>query len=314
MENINPLVSIILPVYNGETTLKDTLQSLVSQTYTHFELLIGIDGTTDGSKAIAESFQDARIKIFEHPVNLGLAENVNSLVALTSSESDLIAMAEQDDIYVPERLQWQVEVMQNHPEVGLVSGITVFLGDNGQVLFPGILMEGHQFPQREALFKYLYENQLKVVNTCMMFKKSVHKSNQLKFQNTYGNYNVDWNYVLRFSLVSQVYGIPRVLVYMNRKKSHKSVTSNKSQQFIASRQLLKDFKAEFPNLVTSDLYHKALKQHRKIELGYRNKIHIILYGCYYSLIYGDIYFLKYIGNRTLKFFSNKHINSRIILN
>jgi len=297
MSNNSPLVTVILPVYNGEKTLKETLESLLQQTFADFELLVGIDGSKDGSKNIAETFNDERIQIFENLVNIGLGPNVNKLISLANSSSKYIAMAEQDDVYVPERLEWQLEVMSNHPEVGLVSGIAEFMGDGGTVLFPGILVDGKQFPQGKALFTYLYEQQLKVVNTCIFWRKEVHQTKQLGFKNTYGNFNADWDFVLRFSLVSQVYGIPKVLVHMNRKKQHGSVTTNKATQHQASRQLLKDFKAEFTELVSDTLYKKALKQHRKIELGHHSKFGIVLYGLYYTLYYSDSYFLKYIVQR-----------------
>ncbi|WP_223033958.1 glycosyltransferase family 2 protein [Hanstruepera marina] len=294
MENEQPLVSIILPVYNGEKTIKATLDSLLNQTYEHFELHIGIDGTNDASKTIIESFDDKRIVIHENPTNLGLAKNVNKLISLTPLNSDLIAMAEQDDFYVPERLEWQVAIMRKYPNVGLVSGITEFVGDNKSVFFPGILVKGKAFPQGEELFKYLYINQLKVVNTCMMFRKSVHMDNNLSFKDTYGNFNVDWNYVLRFALVSNIFGIPKVLVKMNRKSNRQSVTTNKRKQYQASRQLLKDFKKEFPVLIPNKDYKAALKAHRKIEFGINGRLMVILKGIYYSLIYLDMYFVKYI--------------------
>ena len=288
MPKKEPLVTIILPVYNGEKTLKKTLQSLMAQTYTNFELLIGIDGTTDGSKAIAGSFQDNRIQIIENPNNLGLGSNLNKLITLASSESAFIAMAEQDDVYVSERIKWQVDVMQKHPEVGLVSGIAEFVSENNRILFPGILIKKNQFPQGEVLFKYLYINQLKVVNTCMMIRKSVHENHQLSFNNTYGNFNVDWDYVLRFSLVSRVYGISKKLVTMNRIKQFNSVTTDKDKQHLMSRQLLKDFKVEYPNLISISDYKKALKMHRKIEIGHRSKLGIIIYSLYYYFIYLDL--------------------------
>jgi glycosyltransferase involved in cell wall biosynthesis len=302
-----PLVTIILPVFNGEKTLQATLVSLLDQTYTHFELLIGIDGTKDGSKAIAEAFGDSRIKILEHPVNLGLGPNLNVLVKAASKESEFIAIAEQDDVYVPERLQWQVAIMQQYNEVGLISGIAEFVSEHNTILFPGLLVRGKQFKQGEALFKYLYKNQLKVVNTCMMIRKRVHINHQMVFNNTYGNYNVDWDYVLRFCLVSQVYGIPKKLVTMNRYKSILSVTTNKQVQHKMSRQLLSDFKAEFPERITKQDYKKALKAHRKIELGHHPKLGIIIYGSYYAMLYRDIYFLKYIAMRILKNLKNKTI-------
>jgi glycosyltransferase involved in cell wall biosynthesis len=300
-----PLVTIILPVYNGERTLKATLNSLLSQTYVHFELLIGIDGSKDGSKSIAESFKDERVKIFENEINLGLGPNLNKLIALADSNSEFIAMAEQDDIYVPERLQWQIEVMQNHPEVGLVSGIVEFVSEKNSILFPGLLVSGKQFPQGLDLFRFLYINQLKVVNTCMMFRKEVHQENNLKFTDRYPNMNVDWDYVLRFSLVSQIHGVPKKLVSMNRNKANRSVTSNKSLQHETSRRLLKDFKAEFPELISKKDYRNALKMHRKIELGHRSKFGIIIFSLYYYIIYLDSYFLKYIGKRISKFMKNK---------
>ncbi|WP_053991862.1 glycosyltransferase [Mangrovimonas sp. TPBH4] len=302
MQHKQPKVAILLPVYNGERTLRATLESLLAQTFTDFELLIGIDGTKDGSKGIAESFADTRIRIIEHPQNLGLAHNVNALLASVSPGIDLIAMAEQDDVYVLERLAWQVAVLEANPEVGLVSGIAEFRGAGTPVLFPGLLVRKEEFPQGEDLFLYLYEHQLKVVNTCMLFRKSVHKKAGLYFRNTYGNFNVDWDYVLRFSLVSQVYGIPRVLVYMNRGLTNTSVTRDKASQHQASRQLLKDFRKEFPNLISHKDYKAALKQHRKIELGHRTKLGIIFFGCYYALKYQDESFLRYLIIKIKQYF------------
>ncbi len=297
----NPLVTVILPVFNGEKTLKATLDSLLAQTYSNFELLIGIDGTKDDSKNIAVSYGDDRISIFENPVNLGLGPNLNKLISLASPQSEFIAIAEQDDVYVPKRLEWQVEVMQKHPEVGLVSGIVEYISPKKNVLFPGMLVGGEQFLQGENLFKFLYINQLKVVNSCMMIRKTTHKDNNLIFRNTYGNFNIDWDYVLRFSLVSGVYGIPKKLVSMNRHIANNSVTTDKESQHKASRQLLKDFKKEFPEILKPEDFRKALKVHRKIELGHHSKIGIIAYGLYYFLLYSDVYFLKYIRERVRKF-------------
>ncbi|MFC4721192.1 glycosyltransferase family 2 protein [Geojedonia litorea] len=300
MPNDSVIISILLPVYNGDATLQATLESLLTQSYNHFEVLIGIDGSTDGSKAIAEAFKDTRIKIFEHPENLGLANNINFLIAQAHPNSQFFAMAEQDDVYVTERLQWQLEVLQQQPEIGVVSGIAEFVSAHNRVKFPGLLVRGQQFSQGEALFRFLYTHQLKVVNTCMMFRREVHEQCNLQFRATYGNFNVDWAYVLRFALVSKVYGLSKVLVQMNRRHDQASVTQNKWAQFKASRQLLKDFRDEFSNLITKHDYKAALKMHRKIELGHRSKLGIVVYSLYYFLLYFDVYFLKYLAYRFQK--------------
>ena len=151
---LKPLVTIVLPVYNGEKTIKATLESLLNQTFTNFEILIGIDGTMDQSKDIALRFNDNRIKIIEHPENLGLANNLNEIIKLASPNSQYFAMAEQDDIYVLERLQWQADVMQKHKDIGLVSGIVEFTGEKKNLLFPGLLIRGEQFLQGKDLFRF----------------------------------------------------------------------------------------------------------------------------------------------------------------
>ncbi|WP_298903225.1 glycosyltransferase [uncultured Psychroserpens sp.] len=301
MPNNKPLVTIILPVYNGEKTIRATLDSLLNQTYSHFKLLICIDGTNDASKSIAESFKDDRVSIFENTTNLGLGDNLNKLLTLIPKESDLIAMAEQDDFYVPQRLEWQVNVMTEHPKVGLVSGIVEYKNNTRSVMFPGILVKGNQFPQGVDLFKYLYVHQLKVVNSCMMFRKSVHVNHELHFRNTYGNFNIDWDYILRFALVSKIHGIPKKLVVMDRGRANDSVTRDKDAQHKATRQLLVDFKKAFPDIISNQLYKEALKEHRKIELGHNSKLKLLFKSVSYSILYLDAYFLKYAFRKTKKY-------------
>ncbi|WP_299114691.1 glycosyltransferase family 2 protein [uncultured Winogradskyella sp.] len=298
----SPLVTILLPVYNGEKTIKTTIESLLNQTFTNFELLLGIDGTTDASKNIALAFNDSRIRVIEHPQNLGLANNLNAIIRHASSNSHYFAMAEQDDIYVPERLEWQVEVMNKYADVGLVSGIAEFKSDNKVLQFPGILVNNRQFPQGEELFKYLYVNQLKVVNTCMMWRKYIHAEHDLIFNNTYGNFNVDWDFVLRFSLLSKIHGISKKLVTMNRLEQRDSVTQQKHEQYNASRNLLKDFHATFPNIVSKKLYQKALNMHRKIEIGNNPKYKIVLKSIAYYLMTFDRFYIDYLFKK-VKFYT-----------
>ena len=298
-----PLVTIVLPVYNGEKTIKATLASLLNQTFTDFELLIGIDGTTDKSKDIALSFNDDRIKIIEHPNNLGLANNLNKIIANVTEESQFFAMAEQDDIYVPERLQWQIDVMKKYSDVGLVSGIVQYTGAKNNRLFPGLLVRGEQFLQNEELFKFLYVNQLKVVNTCMLWRKSVHQANDFKFNDTYGNFNVDWDYVLRFCLKSGIYGIPKKLVTMNRAISNNSVTTDYLGQKEASIRLITNFKIEFGDLITKKDYYNAIKTQNKIDLGRKSKSKIFFYSIFYFFLYRDIYFIKYLFIKIKNFVS-----------
>ena len=127
---MQPYVSIILPVYNGETTLKSTVKSKLDQTYTDYELVVCIDGTNDGSETILRGFKDPRIKIIKNDKNLGSAGTLNRLMHNLDKASRYVAMAEQDDWYYPERIMLEIEVLDNNPHCGLVSGIAEHLNGN----------------------------------------------------------------------------------------------------------------------------------------------------------------------------------------
>jgi glycosyltransferase involved in cell wall biosynthesis len=103
---VNPLVSVILPVYNGETTIQDSISSIISQSYTNFELIIINDGSTDKSLEKIQYFTDARIFILNQ-CNMGLATTLNRGIAI--SKGKLIARQDQDDISMPLRIEKQVE-------------------------------------------------------------------------------------------------------------------------------------------------------------------------------------------------------------
>src|SRR5690554_1498996 len=261
-------VSVILPIYNGEKTLKETLESLVSQTYQDFELVACIDGTHDRSRDILESFRDrfSKLTLLQNESNLGLGPTMNRLVAHTSGE--YIAVAEQDDYYYPDRLQLQVALLDSKDEVGLVSGIAEFWnGEKVTSKFPGILVHGHQYPEGKALFLLNYIEQTKIVNSCMMFRKEVHDKYGLYFSQHYPNIPIDLAYFLRFSLISKIYGLHEVLVRLDRRSTRNSITQKKELNYYANRELLRSFYYEYPDIISEKIYKKALTTQKMMELS-----------------------------------------------
>lgn len=115
--NNHPKVSIILPVYNGEKYLRESVESILNQSFTDFELIIINDGSKDGSKEVLESYPDPRIRIVNQE-NKGLAGALNVGIALAQGE--YIARQDQDDISLPERLREQVDFLDNHTDYGMV--------------------------------------------------------------------------------------------------------------------------------------------------------------------------------------------------
>jgi len=294
-------VSIILPVYNGESSLTQTLDSLAAQTYTDFELITCIDGTYDKSSEIIKSYSDQfnSLKIIQNAKNRGLGPTMNRLVYNTSGE--YIAIAEQDDFYYPDRIEKQVQVLNDKQEVGIVSGIAEFWnGKHVNFKFPGILVSGKSYPQGEELFLLNYRKGVKVVNSCMMFRKQMHVDNGLYFTQHYPSLGVDWTYILRASLVTQVYGIKDVLVKLDRRPERGSLTTKKDKMFKASRELIRSIKYEFGGLITEEDYKFAMNTQRQLELGYLGGINFLIKGVFYWMMYQDKRLIKKIIDKIKK--------------
>ena len=106
-----PLISVVLPVYNGEKYLVEAIDSIREQTFKNFELLIIDDGSTDNSLAILKSYQrlDQRIQLIARE-NRNLATTLNDLIDL--SQGEWIVRMDQDDISLPNRIERQLEWLE----------------------------------------------------------------------------------------------------------------------------------------------------------------------------------------------------------
>ena len=98
----NPIVSVLLPVYNYNDILP-VLDSILNQTYSDFELLICDDGSNP--KLVWPELDDQRVRLFSNKNNIGLGKTLNRLLSVSSSKSKYFATIEQDDIYKPHYLE-----------------------------------------------------------------------------------------------------------------------------------------------------------------------------------------------------------------
>jgi glycosyltransferase involved in cell wall biosynthesis len=124
----SPLVSVVTTVYNAESFLEFTLCSLLAQTFKDFEAIVIDDGSTDGSADIVQRLadKDARIRLIRQ-ANQGYSRAVNT--GLSAARGPLIAFLDHDDLWRPEKLQRQVERLEQDPLAGLVSCYSALLDD-----------------------------------------------------------------------------------------------------------------------------------------------------------------------------------------
>lgn len=112
-----PVVTVLMPVYNGSEYLNESIRSILQQSFTDFEFIIIDDGSTDDSVSIVSSFKDYRIRLICNDRNLGVSEALNKGLALSSGM--YVARMDSDDISYPERLAKQVAFMEENREIGI---------------------------------------------------------------------------------------------------------------------------------------------------------------------------------------------------
>lgn len=128
-----PKVTVFMPVYNREQYVKAAIESILSQRFSDFELLVIDDGSTDRSVAIVQSYtSDRRVRLVCHACNEGIPKTRNQATALARGE--YLAMLDSDDTARPQRLAKQVQFLDRHPEYALVGSWTQRIDADGQLL------------------------------------------------------------------------------------------------------------------------------------------------------------------------------------
>jgi glycosyltransferase involved in cell wall biosynthesis len=129
-----PLVSVIVPVYNGENTIRETLESVFIQTVQDFEIIVINDGSQDATLEILSSIQDLRLKVFSYP-NAGQAASRNR--GFANSSGEFIAFLDADDLWTPNKLEAQLKALQDNPHVAVAYSWSDFVDENGKFLRGG---------------------------------------------------------------------------------------------------------------------------------------------------------------------------------
>lgn len=123
-----PLVSVILPVYNAEKYIYQSIKSILTQEYKNIELIIINDGSTDATLNIINSFQDDRILILNRE-NKGLVSSLNE--GIDASHGDYICRMDADDISLPQRLSTQVNTFLENPSLDFIFSDVLLIDDDG---------------------------------------------------------------------------------------------------------------------------------------------------------------------------------------
>ncbi|MDD2693544.1 MAG: glycosyltransferase [Candidatus Gracilibacteria bacterium] len=219
-----PKVSIITTTYNHEKFIAQTIESVLSQTFTDWELLIGDDSPSDASwKIIAEYTKKypEKIHAWHHSPNKGIVGNTNFLLEHISEESEFVAFLEGDDLYTPDNLEKKLEVFRKYREVQLVYSDLSFIDGQDTVILESFFhYRGVPFFQNEMIsvndFILLPAGPIASWSTGMVRRTMIEKYPVVARWEDKRYSIADYDFYFQVATANQVYGIDEPLTQYRR--------------------------------------------------------------------------------------------------
>jgi glycosyltransferase involved in cell wall biosynthesis len=201
------MVSVIIPLFNAEKYIKDTLYSVLNQSYQDFEILVIDDCGTDRSISIVEQIKDNRIRIIHNNRNLGIAESRN--IGIDQASGEYIAFLDDDDIATMERLEQEIDFIKSHNDIDVVCSDMRFLDDSGKPVIEKSPMDTYANPFRTKAELIFHDV---VPNGSAFIKKDFILRNNLRFKDKqYGM--EDYRFWTECAAVGKISSVGNVLLY-----------------------------------------------------------------------------------------------------
>jgi GT2 family glycosyltransferase len=184
-----PTISVIVPVYNAERTILETIRAVQQQTFLDLELIVINDGSTDRSLELLNTVNDPRLRVFSYP-NGGVSVARNR--GITHASGDFLAFLDHDDLWTPDKLELQLAALQQHPEAGVAYSWTYYMDEKGESFYPDnpVFFEGDVYSQ------FLVDNFIASGSNCLIRKQAVESVGE--FDPSLPGCD-DWDYWLRLA-------------------------------------------------------------------------------------------------------------------
>jgi len=213
-----PKVSVIIPAYNAMVHLPETIATVLEQTYTDFEVVVVNDGSTDKIEEWIVQISDPRIKLVSQ-ANLGLAGARNT--GISESQGEYLAFLDADDLWESTKLAKQVQILDNHPEVGLVYTWVAYIDEQGNST--GRVVNNQQ---QGEIWQELTQRNLVECGSVAMVRRQCFEQCGL-FDSNLGSFVEDWDMWLRIAKSYPFQVVKEPLVY------YRQVTNSASRNWEA---------------------------------------------------------------------------------
>ncbi len=200
MANLMPKISVIMPVFNAENKLKESIDSILNQTFSDFEFLIYNDGSTDNSDEVIKAYNDPRIKYTKFENNAGLVGLLNR--GISEAKGEFIARMDADDISLPYRFEEQFKFMNENPDIGFCGSMIEHFGRQSAI----VNLPVTNFDINASLFFGTPFS-----HPTVMMRTSLLRSNNLFYDNNY-LYAEDYELFERVSFFTEMSNIQKILL------------------------------------------------------------------------------------------------------
>lgn len=302
------LVSVIIPTYNREYSLTRSIESVLSQTYKKWELIIIDDCSTDNTVNIVEKFRakDKRINFFKLEKNSGACVARN--LGIKKAKGEFIAFLDSDDEYLPEKLKKQVEFFGNSkdPNLGVLSCGRVDYRDG--VEYRKTLPEKKNDYYTSLLSK---ERRIGAGTPFLMVKASILKENKIFFDPEMPAMQ-DWDFLIRICKNFSFDFVPEYLVRVNHHSGERVFNSkNAVKALFLQHEKYKDWFAKEPeayrdflkNSATLIAHHCSIEEGKKLidsglqSISYKMKVELIFFkgilSCFHNK-YFKLFYMKFL--------------------
>jgi len=240
-----PLVSVITPTYNRADFVLEAVNSVLSQTYDRFELLIVDDGSEDNTREILEPLlEDARIRYF-YQENQG--QSVARNLALSHAKGEFVCFLDSDNAWTPEKLASQLAVFREKPDVDVIYGDIITIDSKGNELSRSNMRRY----SGNIAFQMLKDNCVSM-NTAMARKKCFDEMGGLSGQRRVAD---DYELWLKLSSRYQFHYVPEYLAYYRVMPDQ--ISSDKTRRFNVNQSIIEDFRKDFPETLSEARFNEA---------------------------------------------------------
>lgn len=251
------LVSVILPIYNGEQFVARAIKSVLNQTYKELEIIVVDDGSSDNSLDVVRSYADARLKVFTKE-NGGPASARN--FGIKRSSGEFIALIDQDDLWYPKKLEKQIRLISQNSKLDMVycNALSIYEDGSG----PTRKWSELHIPQTGKVFIELYRYNFILCSSAIFRKSLINKIGFIDENRKFFGVD-DYEYWLRIALNSEIGYVPEILVERRLHKSNLSSRNKKSQSMMYDNaiEVQKKYNKLYPNIfLKRDLSNSYLSQ------------------------------------------------------